>query len=795
MQESDKIVSCFHCGSECKPEDIFIQEKHFCCIGCKNVYQLLNQNDLDYYYCLNETPGDRQLSENTDKFNYLDEDKLAQKLITFKNHNETHVVFSIPQMHCSSCLYLLENLKKLNRGVIQSSVNFTEKKLYVSFKHHEISLKQLANMLYQIGYEPHISIENESNASVENNRSALIKLGVAGFCFANIMMASFPEYLGMELSNESVLTKVFRFMNLLLSIPIIYISWNEFFVSAYRALKQKIINIDAPVSLAIIVTFGRSLYDVFTNSGSGFFDSMAGIVFFMLIGRFLQNKTHSNLNFNRNYKSYFPIAVENLIDGKSIFKSIDEIKADDVILLKNGDVIPVDAVISRGKAQIDYSYITGEQLPEQFKIGDLIYSGGIVRNGQLEIIALSSFDRSKFVSLWNNKAFESNIQKDNNFIDRLAKNFGWLVLFIALSAFIFWQITDPTKAWNVFTSVLIIACPCALLLSSSFINGFVLQMLSSKHIFVKNADAVQNMASIDCIVFDKTGTLTEIDQNAIEYQGEMPQKEDLEIFLSLMAQSKHPLSLSILNTYKPSENANLENFAERPGLGMECYVNDKHYKLGSAQFMGLEQNITSASEVWLKIDETVLGHFIIKNKIKEGGEALVKQLQNYDMYLLSGDKSYAKSQFEQLFPDKNLWFNQSPIDKLNFIKKLQAEDKKVMMVGDGLNDAGALRQSNVGIALTKGKFAFTPASEVIIDENQLDLIPKLIQTSIQIKKLIIYSLIYSIVYNLFGLYMAITGQLQPIICAIIMPLSSISLILIAYFGVQAIAHDKNHGTR
>ena len=273
------------------------------------VYRLLDANGLCGYYRLNEHPGiPQRVAVRTDKFAFLDDPKMAASLISFSNEDETHVRLYLPQIHCSSCLYLLENLHRLKEGVISSRLDFSAREITVVYDHRRLSLRGVAELLTSLGYEPHISLRELGASKPAAKRTLVYQLGVAGFCFANIMLLSFPEYLGLD-GSDAVLRRVFRSLNFLLSLPVVLYSAQPFYSSAWKSLRHRFLNIDAPIVLAIFVTFGRSVWELWSGAGAGYFDSLTGIVFFMLAGRVLQDRTYRRLSFDRDYTSYFPMAV------------------------------------------------------------------------------------------------------------------------------------------------------------------------------------------------------------------------------------------------------------------------------------------------------------------------------------------------------------------------------------------------------------------------------------------------------------------------------------------------------
>ncbi|MES1160546.1 MAG: heavy metal translocating P-type ATPase metal-binding domain-containing protein [Bacteroidota bacterium] len=400
-------LRCSHCGEACTTDRVTIADKPFCCEGCKMVYQLLEGKGLCNYYDLNDRPGiNQRIPVRTDKFAFLDDEKIVSDLITFRNEEEVHVNLYLPQIHCSSCLYLLEHLHQLNGGVISSRVDFAARQISVILDPGKLTLRQLAELLTAIGYEPYISLRDLAQPPPPVQKSMIYQLGIAGFCFANIMLLSFPEYLGLDRS-DLLFQRVFRSLNLALSIPVFLYSAQPFYLSAWKSLRHKFLNIDAPIVLAILVTFFRSAVEVMSGKGAGYFDSMTGIVFFMLAGRMLQNRTYRQLSFDRDYTSYFPIAVTYLqkdkLSGqqKELTRALPDIRCGDELLIHHGEIIPADGILTRGEGLIDYSFVTGESVPVPKAIGEIVYAGGRQTGAAMEILVVKEVAQSYLTQLWN----------------------------------------------------------------------------------------------------------------------------------------------------------------------------------------------------------------------------------------------------------------------------------------------------------------------------------------------------------------------------------------------------------
>ncbi len=791
MKKGDNISEtktlCYHCGDDCQGSEIAIEGKHFCCHGCKSVFEILNANDLCTYYNLNDRPGATQKrAYRQDKFLFLENEDIRKKVIRFSDGKQTQVVFYLPQIHCSSCLWLLENLHKINPGIICSKVNFTQKEVFLVFEEQHTGLREVVETLTQIGYEPHLSLSEISSGSIHKiNRTRWYKIGVAGFCFGNIMMMSFADYFANSNVLDAKIDFFFKMMSILLSLPVLFYSATEFFSSAWTGLKNKYLNIDLPVALALVITFLRSLYEIYNHSGNGYLDSLSGIVFFMLIGRWLQSRTYQTISFDRDYKSFFPIALNVVKDGNIFPTEVSKVKENDVIQIHHNEILPVDAILSKGTASIDYSFVSGESLPVEAAKGELVYAGGRQTGGIIELVVVKEISQSYLTNLWNNPIFNKTEAPKQNMYDAIAKYFTYAVLLIGFAAGMYWKAKgENTLMWNAMTTVLIVACPCALLLAQNFTYGNILRVFGFNKFYLKSPEVIEKLANVNHIVFDKTGTLTQTEKSRVIYTGKVLENETRQCIASLIAQSSHPASKNISEYLHENQLLEIIDFKETPGKGIEGWIQEKHIKIGSPEFVGgqFSENAVG-TKVIVAIDGSLLGEFQISNQYRLGVGKLLQSLKSdYSLSLISGDNASEMKNVEELLgKDSELLFHQTPHQKLGYIQKLQGDMKlNVMMIGDGLNDSGALKQSNVGLAIADGSNSFTPASDCILDAVKFPQLHTFLKFAKEGKFIILITFTISAIYNIIGLYFAVRGELMPVIAAILMPLSSITIIGMTY---------------
>lgn len=772
--------NCFHCGLDIvKAEEIIFDDKEFCCNGCKTVYEIFSLNDMTCYYDFEKSPGATPQDING-KYDFLDNESIVSKLLEFQEDSTEIISLNIPHIHCSSCIWILENLQRLQKGISTSQVNFPEKKVRVTYNPEIVSLKTIVYLLSSIGYEPYISLENYETGSNNVDRSLTYKLGVAFFCFGNIMLLSFPEYFEVKEYWLDQYRGFFRWLIFILSLPSFFYSASGYYVSAYKSIKAKMLNIDIPIALGIVVMFIRSTVDIVMDYGSGFFDSLTGLIFFMLLGKMFQIKTYSFLSFERDFKSYFPIAITRINTTSEESVPVYDIQKGDRLLIRNQELIPVDGILISEKAEIDYSFVTGEAIPITKKSGDKIFAGGKQIGKVIEMEVLHSVSQSYLTQLWSNDVFQKNVeQKHKTITDRISRYFTPILLLIAFAGFGYWIFIDANTAFNVFTAVLIVACPCALALTAPFTTGNVLRILGKKKFYLKNALVIEQLAKVDTIVFDKTGTITTNKKSNISYEGKALSEENLLIIKNVLRASNHPLSRMLYDFLPEMKKVKITDFQEITGKGILAQIDSDSAQIGSAAFVGLsDSDDVQQTSVHVKINEVYYGKYVFNNQYREGLAKLFQNLSaNYQIKVLSGDNEGERDTLEMLLPKgTELIFNQKPEQKLEFIKKLQNDGKNVMMVGDGLNDAGALAQSNVGISISENVNVFSPACDAILDANEFQKLSYFLKLSKKAITTIKMSFTLSLLYNVVGLSFAVTGNLLPLVAAIIMPLSTITIV-------------------
>lgn len=784
--------ACAHCGARCPDDRIREVDHYFCCHGCLTVFQLLSASGLQRFYDLEHTPGtrmDRSVAA-AGRFAYLDDEAVQARLLDFRSEHLSRVTFHIPAIHCLACIWLLENLFRLNPAIGTSQVNFPRKEVALSFDPRALSLRGVVELLTSIGYEPTLNLGSGAapRSRLREERSLWLKIGLAGFVSANSMMLNFAHYFGLE-TGDSV-GRLNGWVNLGLSIPVLLYSASDYFRQSWLGLRRRALTLDVPIALGVLALFAQSTYEVITATGEGYFDSFTMLILLLLCGRWFQQRSFDALSFDRDYRSYFPLSVLRREAEGDRAVPVSALRVGDRIVVRHQEIVPADSRLLSPEAHLDYSFVTGEAEPVRRQAGEVVYAGGRLAGPAAELATIKETSQSYLASLWNHEAFRKNRDRSlDNLTNRISRWFTAAVLLLAAGAAVGWGLTDPARGVKAFVATLIVACPCALALSAPFALGFAQRLLARHRVFLKNAETVEQLAGIDRIIFDKTGTLTRAGEVVFEGPGCEPAAATA--VRAVAAHSTHPLSRAIAGR-SDELRPEVQDFHEEPGRGLAGRAGGHRILLGSADWLrghgvaDLPENPRGAA---VAVDGRFAGCYVPVPAYRMEIQALAGDLQPaYRLAVLSGDGPGEESRLRAWFgPATDLRFRQQPLDKLEAVRQYQQAGARVLMLGDGLNDAGALRQADIGVAVTDDLAAFAPACDAMLEGQQLERLPALLRFARGTVRTIHVSFAVSLVYNLLGLWYAMQGELSPLVCAILMPASSVSVVLLALLGTRGAA--------
>jgi P-type Cu+ transporter len=789
---------CAHCGESCTSRGGTLVSDAgavFCCQGCASVYTLLRESGLDGFYACEIPPGASQQNAGTrapERFAALDDPAVAARFIDFDDGVLAAATFSVPDLHCASCLWLLERLWRVDRGIVRTDADLLRRTVHVWFRRAEISLRGVAEQLAAVGYEPMLSDETRPARMPTTRRRLYLQLAVAGFAFGNIMLFSIPRYAnGAPL--EDGFQRLFDMLNIGLALPVLFFSASGYFQSAWRALRARRVILDVPVALGLAVLFARSLFEIVTARSEGFMDSFTGLVFFLLVGRLFQQKAFDRIAFDRSFRSFLPLSGLVEHQGDLVTTPLERVRVGDRLIVRPQEIVPADARLLDDEGTVDYAFVTGESAPVIVHRGDLVHAGGRAAHHSLHLLVLDDVSHSRLAALWNNPAFS---KPKRRWLTDVSTAFGAgftiVALALALLGAIAWW-PDAAMSVQVATAVLIIACPCALTLAAPITLGTAMEMLGRRGLYLKDAAVALDLGRADTIALDKTGTLTRAAREMIAEPRGLTDDE-WRMVRRLAAESVHPVSRAIAAS-APS-HGEVRECVEIPGRGLRGCVDGHDVILSAVHRAAREygRHVGSADPdamagTLVTIDGDARGHVQLRMPTRPGIERAIEDLaRTHYVCLVSGDRDDEATQWRALFGDR-MSFRQSPEDKLAAIRARQAAGGFVAMVGDGLNDAGALAAADVGVAVSDDTACIVPACDALIRGDRLDRLPHFLRYARRARQIIVACFVVSVLYNIVGLSLALAGLLTPLATAILMPVSSLTIIGVSNGGARWYARE------
>jgi Cu2+-exporting ATPase len=765
------MKNCLHCGTE------FSFDADFCCRGCENAFEVVKSLGLTKFYEHRKTLD----AENIEKAQSVALSFDFSNFITEENSCFSLEVFT-GGVSCSSCVWLIENALSKQPEITYARLNLTTKKLKFIWSGEKNLGNKFANLIMQMGYTLKPFDTEKLSEEFESEKNQLIKkIVVSGFALVAVMM--FADGLWVESRTKMGATNqdMLHWILILIGVPAIIYSGSFFFISALKGLKSGHTNMDVPISSSLIAIVFLSFYQTIKGSEYIYLDSAIMLTFSLLVGRFFDYKVRimaksGALEITEMLSGFANVITEN---GNKII-SIKELKQGDKVLVATGEKIPSDAIINKGESEFDTSVITGETTPKTFKIGDNIFAGSINLGQNVEIIITKeskNSEASKILELLENA------EKIKHGYSLLAEKATKLYIPIVYTAsfftFLLWYFFY-SKGLEVAiinsASVLVITCPCALGLAIPVVNVIAFSKMYKNNLLLKNGETLENISNIDTVIFDKTGTLTEGNftiKNLSEFS-----EDELKLAASIATHSKHPIAQAIANAYQKTLYKNIK-CQEIKAHGILGVINEQNIMLGKPSWCEEVYNKNTNDNVVCFKTPNFTKFFILEDKIREDAKKVIEKIKHLKItpIILSGDTEVNVKKIAKYLDVEKYQHSLLPEQKYQFISNLKNSGKKVLMVGDGLNDAPAIALADVSIA---------PSTALGITQNYADLIFKgtklePVYSSIIIGRksvnLIKQNIILSFIYNFIAIPYAAFGFLTPIWAAISMSLSSIFVIL------------------
>ncbi len=796
-------INCSHCHLEFEQDQMIKdtsgdKELYFCCNGCQGVYHLLSNEGLDSFYDKlgkNSLTPPKNLDPNVEKF---DLDSFEKRFIKTTPQGFKQIDLIIEGIHCAACVWLNEKILFNTDGIIEANINFTNYKARIVWDDSKIKLSQIILKIRSIGYDAYpydskISDEKASSAK----RDYFMRMFVAVFGSMNIMMLAVAKYSGFFTGMTEDVKAMVHFGEFMVATPVLFYSGWVFFRGGYYGLKNKIINMDFLVASGATLTYFYSLYIMFGGVGESYFDSVAMIITFVLVGKYLEViGKKSAVDTIDKIKSSLPLDAIVIEEGVKKSISVDEIKVGDILELKTGEIAPVDGIVVSGNANFDESSITGESMPVYKSIGDTIYSGTINTNSLIRYKAQKDFSSStvsSFVTLIEDSlASKSEIEKKAN---EISKYFSATILSLAFLTFIGWYFFTPElfyaseagrfeKAFIVMISVIVIACPCALSLATPIASLVGISELARNKLVFKESKFLETMAKANVLVLDKTGTITQGKLKVVKC--ELANDLNINILYTLVSSSNHLVSATVKKyleeNYQDLKTYNLEEYKTIDAKGMYAQYNDMELIGGNKAMLEDFGIVTPKNSefttFYFAVNDTLVASFYLQDLLKLDALKSFENLKkfNLEIIMLTGDNEQVAKNIASQVGITNYHYALNPIQKAEFIDNLKKEGKIVVMAGDGVNDALALSKSDIAIAMGNGADISIATSDVVILDDSLTALVRCFEISHKTYKLIKQNLGISLVYNALTIPIAMAGYVIPLVAAVSMSFSSLLVV-------------------
>ena len=781
-------VACSHCHLEFSQDVMIIEDdNYFCCNGCQGVFHLLNEEGLESFY---EKSGNIKLTPPTENFedpSSFDTKSFYEQYIKVNSDGFSEVSLIIEGIHCSACVWLNEKALHKMDGVIEANINFTNNKATIVWADNVVKLSQIIEMIRSIGYNAfaYDASTQEVHANKER-KSYYLKMAVAIFSSMNIMWIAVAQYAGYFSGMSGDVKNILNIAEGILATPVLFYSGWIFFRGAYYGLKTKVVNMDLLVATGASLTYVYSIYITVLEEGEAYFDSVSMIITFVLIGKFLEVLSKKNAADTLDIMSKnIPSEIKIIKNDTVITCKLDDVVVGDIVIVSSGERVLIDGEIIKGNGSFDESSLTGESEPVYKDVGDSVVSGTTSIDADIHFEASKDFKHSTLSNLVT--LLESSINKKpkiQQMANKLSEYFSSAILTFAFLTFVIWWIWPHSFeiSFMVGISVIVIACPCALALATPVATLVGLGLGASRGILFKEAAQLETMANIDILVVDKTGTITVGKPDVIK---EHIYKEfDKELLYSFVKSSNHPIARGILN-YINDESLNeilLDEFTQLPALGMSSTCRGVKLLGGNKKLLNnndIEIDFKSDNSVfYFAIDKKIVAIYELRDKVKDGAKELVDSLKTkgIETIMLTGDNEYIAKKVANEVGIQNYNFNQTPQTKAEFIEALHVERKKVVMVGDGVNDILALAQADIGIVMGSGSDIAVEVGDVVLLNDSLKSLDDAFKISRTTFSLIKQNLYISLGYNAITIPLAMAGYVIPLVAAISMSISSLLVV-------------------
>ncbi|GGF57727.1 heavy metal translocating P-type ATPase [Alteromonas lipolytica] len=779
-------IACYHCGlpaEENSPYHAVIlgEDRVMCCPGCQAVAESIVENGLEDYYQFRTEPaaqGDVEFQDTLSKLAMYDDPSLQEDFV-YDEGNNKQIQLTVEGITCAACGWLIEKqLAKVN-GIAQVSVNVSERRAAVTWSPETIHLSGILKALKKIGYTALPFQPDQHEASYKSEQKQFLKkLGLAGIMTMQVMMLMTGLYFDLFGAIELETRQYFYWVALVLTTPVVFYSGSTFYLGAIKALSARTVNMDVPVTIAVFGTYIAGIKSILLETGDVYFESICMFIFLLLLSRYLEHRSrHRATQISANMMQYIPVTAHKLLaDGQLEPCLAKHLQVGDKVLVKAGETIPVDGRIIEGASAIDESMLTGEFEPVHKGAGAAVFGGTVNQQSTLTVEVHQQLKYALVNQIIRLQATAmANKPKAAQLADSFSRYFVTAVLVISALTFAYWYGQGNDEAFWISIAVLVATCPCALGLATPSALTCAMARLNKQGILLKRADALEQLTTINTIALDKTGTLTEGKFSIVNtwFAEDMNADYLFVVACSLEARSEHPIS----HAFTSEQHLVVTDFDVAAGGGIQGNINGVHYQLGSASFTQVITNeVPIEANVYLTANNAVIAAFEVADGLKADTAATLDQLRNYQLVLLSGDTQRNVDKLAAKLPLNVARGGLTPEQKYQSVQALQTQGNKVMMLGDGINDAPVLASADVSVAVGNATDIARNAADVVLLSESLTSVPALLDIAGKTRRKIRQNILWALAYNLIILPFAVSGLLLPWMAVIGMSLSSIIVV-------------------
>jgi len=792
MTEKNDPKPCFHCLQPIpKGVDLTVTfdgaPQPVCCAGCQAVAETIIEHGLSAYYKHRDLDKPQQtpiLPDELKNLEVYDHPDVQKEFVRELEGDLQQAALTISNITCSACAWLIERELQATPGVTKAIVNLSSQRLQVTWDPRQVGISDMIKRLAAIGYQARPFQPNQQEQQFSRQRKGFIRrLGLAGLATMQVMMLAFALYFGVVSDLDDTTRQYIWSVSLIFATPVILYSAQPFYIGALRALQAKTLNMDVPVSIALLGAYAASVYAVTQGSGEVYFESISMFTFFLLSGRYLELLAKEKaLRFATNRLTLMPqLAQRETSDGLESV-AVKQLHVGDVIVVNPGDTLAADGQLLSDEAWLDESLLSGESVPNRKIKGQTVVAGSINQQSAIRIRVTAAAQQTVLagiVAMQDSALAEK--PKVQQVIDKVASYFVSSILVIATLTFLVWWWVEPEHALWVTLAVLVATCPCALSLAAPTAITGTIHRLNRKGILVKGSQVLESVKQLDVICFDKTGTLTEGKFSITERRDFIESEQINQLVAGMEVYSEHPLALP-LKQLSATPRPFKEQVRMVAGSGLEVVTEQgEHYRLGSPAFIA-EWHPQAAAEtrfnVVLASKQQLLAQFTIEDNLRDDAKQTLDALQRNGIrtLLVSGDDNGRVAVTASQLNMTEYYGEYKPQQKLDLIKSLQQSGNTVWMIGDGLNDGPVLAQAHLSMTFANASDLAKTAADVVILSDQLNSVEEVIRSARKSRVIMRQNFTWAVAYNVSILPVAALGIIAPWVAALGMSLSSLLVI-------------------